>query len=166
MECYGRRNRRGRGRSHQNQPSFRDYIPPQEAKPWSFLSGLYSLVVMASLIAVIYMMLEYHCETCKTQYNIDEITKNIDVIAKNLSDIVHNYYDLETKISKLSSDLPKVEGQMEVLEALAHSLDTKTLETIKLPKVDILITQPIKQETNNSIKSTGYLQRPIEVGTD
>ncbi|XP_013198145.1 uncharacterized protein LOC106141034 [Amyelois transitella] len=159
MEFQSRRSRRGRGRHNQVLPQVHDYTPPQACKPWSFLSGVYSLLIMSSMSVLIYMMLDYHCETCRTHSNINDITKNIDNIAKNLSTIKDNYYDLETKISKLSRDLPKIEGQVEVLEALTHSIE-------KRHAVDQLTSFcHMENERNNSMDDV-LIPKVISVGSD
>ncbi|XP_031765379.2 uncharacterized protein LOC116413000 [Galleria mellonella] len=143
MEYHGRRNRRGRRYSRVNPTApFNAIISPQTSKPWSFLSGLYSLFVMTCLIAIIYLMLEYHCSICNKKYNFNHIHMSIDDISKNLTQMKNNYYDLETKISKFSQDLPKIEGQIEILEALANTIETSNLVwdpkmQFALPKIDI-----------------------------
>lgn len=81
----GRRNRRGRGHSHANRTHTACTPSPPRPKPWSFLSGLYSFFIMTSLIALIYLMLEYHCNNCNYKCDINNITKSIDDIAVNVT---------------------------------------------------------------------------------
>ncbi|XP_004932529.1 uncharacterized protein LOC101745403 [Bombyx mori] len=118
-----RRNRRGRYQSQNN--STADQYNTRTTKPWSFLSGFYSFMIMCCLLSVIYLMLEYHCHTCNTKCDLNGITRNINDISRNLSLMKNNYEDLEIKLSKFSQELPKLEGQMEILEALANTVETK-----------------------------------------
>lgn len=84
-EMDRRRNRRGRGHSHSQRNLPHIFSPPEESKRWSFLGGLYSFVIMTSLIALIYMMLEYHCSNCKeNKCDMNNVTKSIDDIAVNI----------------------------------------------------------------------------------
>lgn len=39
------------------------------------------------------------------------------------------YRDLENKISKFSQELPRLEGQIEILEALSKSLEKKNMDS-------------------------------------
>ncbi|KAG6450287.1 uncharacterized protein LOC115443612 [Manduca sexta] len=133
---HRRRNRR-RNHSRSGVPSH----PLQHSKPWSLLSGLYSFMIMSSLLALIYLMLEYHCKTCTTKCDLTNITRNIDDISKNLSMMKDSYYDLEKKIFKFSQELPKIEGQIDILEAIANTVENKDLgwnaKIFTLPTVEI-----------------------------
>ncbi|CAG9786044.1 unnamed protein product [Diatraea saccharalis] len=123
----GRKSRRGRYHSsNRNMPHIN--TPPQQPKPHSFLHSLYTFFIMSTLMALIYMMLQYHCQNCRDKCDINNISKNLDDIAKNLSKMKDGYYDLELKISKFSQELPKLEGQIDILEALANTMEKKQLD--------------------------------------
>lgn len=89
MECC-QRGRRGRCHSRASVPH--GYPPPHCGKTWSLLGTVYSFFVLVSLIALIYMMLEYHCDTCSARSNISSVTKNIEDIT------VRMLYNLKIKI--------------------------------------------------------------------
>lgn len=56
-----------------------------------------------------------------------------------------NYYDLEMKISKFSQELPKIEGQIEVLEALANNMDKCQFgwdqTNLCVPNIDVILNK-------------------------
>ncbi|KAL0841432.1 hypothetical protein ABMA28_015116 [Loxostege sticticalis] len=164
-----RRNRRGRGHSHSQRNLPHIFSPPEESKRWSFLGGLYSFVIMTSLIALIYMMLEYHCSNCKeNKCDMNNVTKSIDDIAKNLSIIKDSYYDLELKISRFSQDLPKLEGQIDILEALANTMEKSHLgwdpkSQLSLPNVDVYLN---KQMEKNISKCSTCVPNNMKVKQD
>ncbi|XP_059047142.1 uncharacterized protein LOC131842582 [Achroia grisella] len=124
MEYRGRRNRHGRGHSRPNPSTpIHTATTPQTSKAGSVLSSLCSFFIMTSLIVIIYLMLEHQCSTCHKKCNMNNISSTIDDLSKNLSQIKDNYYDLEVKISKFSHDLPKMEGQIQILEGLANTIE-------------------------------------------
>lgn len=57
--------------------------PLTQTKCGGFLSGLCNFLILSALMAVIYLMLEYHCTTCKTKCDMTCIKKNIDDITVN-----------------------------------------------------------------------------------
>lgn len=76
------------------------------------------------------------------------------MLQKNLSLIKDSYYDLEMKISKFSQDLPKLEGQIEILEALANTMEKSHLEwgpksELSLPNVDVYLNKKFNVQTQN-----------------
>ncbi|XP_047024522.1 uncharacterized protein LOC124633375 [Helicoverpa zea] len=97
----------------------------QLSKPWNFLYSISSFLILSSLLGVIYLMLDYHCATCDSKCDLNTINKSIEDIAKNLAIMKNSYYDLELKISRFSQELPKIEGQIDILEALAAALENK-----------------------------------------
>ncbi|KAM3961077.1 uncharacterized protein ACR2FA_004853 [Aphomia sociella] len=161
MDYHGRRNRRGRGGySRTNPTSIHAFISPQSSKSWPFLSGLYNFFIMTSLIAIIYLMLEYHCSTCNKKYNLNNINNSIDDISKNLSLIKNSYDDLETQIFKFSQDLPKIEGQIEILEALARTIDRSNL--VWDPKLQLSLQNvDVRRYNNKSTKQEAKNIRKI-----
>jgi hypothetical protein len=76
----GRRNRRPRGHSHTNCSYNITHPPPQPSKSWTFLNKLYSFFIMTSLIALIYLMLEHHCNNCTNKCGMNNFTRSIDDI--------------------------------------------------------------------------------------
>lgn len=91
MDHHSRRNRRGRGRYVNNnytQPSethlSHNFSPPrQHQKQWlsKFFNNLYTIFIITGLIAIIYLMLEYHCSVCSAKNELGNITKNIEDIS-------------------------------------------------------------------------------------
>lgn len=61
----------------------------------------------------------------------------------------NSYNDLETKICNFSLEIPKLEGQIEILEAIATAIENKELGLgwdpkahCPLPNVDVYLNQP------------------------
>lgn len=82
---------------------------------------------------------------------------------KNLSLIKESYHDLELKISKFSQELPKIEGQIDILEAFANTIegrdsgwDPKTHLT--LPNVDVYLNK-FEHGKNTSRKCSKHLPK-------
>ncbi|XP_022831054.1 uncharacterized protein LOC111359687 [Spodoptera litura] len=153
MDCRARRNRRMRGRSCN--PSCLDIAVEQCNKPWSFMSSCYSFLILSSLIGVIYLMLDYHCSTCSSKCDINHINRSIEDISKNLASMKNSYFDLELKVSRVSQELPKLEGQFEIIEALASALDSKGAAwdprtSLPLPNVDVCLNKALKLGKNAS----------------
>lgn len=89
-------------------------------------------------------------------------------LQKNLSIIKDSYYDLELKISRFSQDLPKLEGQIDILEALANTMEKSHLgwdpkTQLSLPNVDVYLNKPL--EKNNS-KCSARVPKTVEVNQD
>ncbi|CAG4990570.1 unnamed protein product [Colias eurytheme] len=152
MEYHGRR-RRGRPRSN---PVALAFAPRQ--KKSSFFDSICSFLVMSSLMAIIYLLLEHHCSVCSSKCDLHNISKGINEITANLSDMKNSYYDLESKILKFSEELPKIEGQVEVLEALANTLERGDFgwnpkTQLSLPNVDVFLNI----ETPNHLKKDDVL---------
>ncbi|RVE51634.1 hypothetical protein evm_003766 [Chilo suppressalis] len=59
---------------------------------------------------------------------MNNISKNLEDISRNLSIIKDSYYDLEVKISQFSQELPKLEGQIDILGALATTMEKSHLD--------------------------------------
>ncbi|CAH0701096.1 unnamed protein product [Spodoptera exigua] len=145
MDYRARRNRRIRGRSCN--PSCMDIGSEQCNKPWNFMSSCYSFLILSSLIGVIYLMLDYHCITCSSKCDLNHINKRIEDISKSLAVMKDSYFNLELKMSRVSQELPKLEGQFEVIEALANALDSKGAAwdprtSLPLPNVGVCLNKP------------------------
>ncbi|KAJ2937870.1 hypothetical protein O0L34_g18692 [Tuta absoluta] len=95
-------------------------LPPDKPSNLiSFCSFIFNLFLFVGLFIIICAVLEYHCTSCEAMCNMNSLSKNIEDIARNLASIERNYHELETQISQFSRDLPKIEGQLELLGALA-----------------------------------------------
>ncbi|CAG9584816.1 unnamed protein product [Danaus chrysippus] len=149
---YHRRNRRGRPRSRPRVPVYIAARPPK----WSVFNGFCSFLVLTSLIAIMYLMLEFHCNNCSKKCNIYNITKGLDDIALNISNMKGSYSDLERKITKFSEELPKIEGQIEILEALANTMERgdwvwNPKAHLALPNVDVYLSK-VPKNNEKSLK--------------
>ncbi|KAJ8728296.1 hypothetical protein PYW08_016681 [Mythimna loreyi] len=134
MDCRGRRNRR-RGYSSYTRPC------PQ---PWNFVNSLCSVFILSSLIGCIYLMLEYHYSTCNSNCDLNNINKSIGDIAKNVAYMKNRYQELELQIIQFSKEIPKLEGQMELIEALTFAIERKEKgwnprKSMPLPNVDVFL---------------------------
>lgn len=54
-------------------------------QPGRIMNFLYNVFVLTSMVAVLYLMLEYHCSTCNARSNLRALTKNIDHITVGVS---------------------------------------------------------------------------------
>lgn len=81
MEYQRRRGRRDRSHRYVDFLTTQPNASTQNSKSWSFLNGIYNIVIMSSMIAIICLMLEYHYSTCMTKYEVHNITRNIEDIA-------------------------------------------------------------------------------------
>ncbi|XP_039754254.1 uncharacterized protein LOC120629388 [Pararge aegeria] len=146
MEYCGRRNRRGRPRSrtsNQQMPTHLVQRPPQ----CSVFNSFCSFLLLTSLIAIIYIMLDYHCKICSKKCDVDSITKSINDIGLNISRLKDSYTDLEKSIQKFSEDIPKIEGQIEILETLANTMEKGDFvwnpkTDLPLPNVGVILKEP------------------------
>ncbi|KAI8436155.1 hypothetical protein MSG28_004244 [Choristoneura fumiferana] len=155
MEPHGRRSRNRRRCYSESFPSPSE----QEEQPrggFSILGSIQSIFIMASLIALIYMMLEYHCQTCKENCDLKKISKSIDDVVKNLYTMQEKYRVLESKVQVFSQELPKIEGQIQTLEALAKLVENGEFRWIynhnsPLPRVKLYLSSsgPIRNNFPN-----------------
>ncbi|XP_075973777.1 uncharacterized protein LOC142975027 [Anticarsia gemmatalis] len=169
MDCHRRRGRRGRGHSYTNFPvpnrSGSSQPPPRH---WCFANSVTSFLILSSLIGIIYLMLDQHCQNCKAKCDMSNLTRTIEDIANNLSVIKHGYFDLERKLSDFSQELPKVEGQIEILEALANSVDPHEMgwsrrTHLPIAEVETLLKRPIQEQVKNISKMcTQCVPKPIK----
>ncbi|KAI5652028.1 hypothetical protein NE865_00366 [Phthorimaea operculella] len=96
------------------------FLPPkQPLKFISFCSFIFNLILFVGLVVIVCAVLDYHCTSCESKCSMNSLSKNIEDIARNLASMEKNYHELETQISQFSKDLPKLEGQLELLGALA-----------------------------------------------
>uniref|UniRef100_A0A2A4J1P1 Uncharacterized protein n=1 Tax=Heliothis virescens TaxID=7102 RepID=A0A2A4J1P1_HELVI len=119
-------------------------------------------------------MLDHHCATCSSKCDLRNINKSIEDIAKNLVIMKNNYYELELKISRFSQEIPKLEGQIDILEALAAAIEGKESgwdpnpRPIPVPpiphNVHVCINKPPNElRKNDSIKCTCPKKKSAQV---
>ncbi|KPJ08816.1 hypothetical protein RR48_07876 [Papilio machaon] len=89
----------------------------------SYLGHICTYLILSSLIVIVFLLMEYNCTTCKAKCDLNCISKNVENISSHLSFMKDNYKKLENQVLKLSREFPKFEGQLEVLETLANTLD-------------------------------------------
>ncbi|XP_050346134.1 uncharacterized protein LOC126770668 [Nymphalis io] len=148
MEYHNRRNRRGRMRA-------RPPLPVTRSPKQSFLSNFYNFIIMTSLVMIVYLMLDYHCNICSKKCDIRNITRGIRDITHNITHIEKSYYDLEKTLQKISFELPKIEGQIEVLEVLANTMEKgdyawNPKKHLPLPNVDVFLNKSEKTSVKAS----------------
>ena len=71
----------------------------------------------------------------------------------------NSYHDLENNVVKFSYDLPKIEGQVEILEALAHKLQGGDFiwnpnSHYLLPNIDVFVKSESFKRNNSSNVTT------------
>lgn len=140
MDYYPRRNRRRRPRS---QASNQQNIPihfVQRPPSCGVFSSFCNFLILASLMAIIYLMLDHHCKICSKKNDIHNITMTIKDIALNISRLKESYSDLEKTVTKFSEGFPKIESQIEILEALANTMESG--DFIWKPKYDLAAAFP------------------------
>lgn len=87
MEPY-RRRARNRRRCHSESFASPSAQEEQPRRGFSILGSIQNIFIMASLVALIYMMLDYHCQTCKDNSDLRKITKSIDDIVVNVQSML------------------------------------------------------------------------------
>ncbi|CAK1547328.1 unnamed protein product [Leptosia nina] len=168
MENHPRR-RRGRPRANANQVIAQPAFAPR-SNTSSFFDNLCSFLILSSLLAIIYLLLEHHCTVCKSKCDVYSITKGLNDINHNLTDMKNSYTYLESRILKFSEELPKIEGQVEILEALANTLERGDIgwnpkKHLALPNVDVYLNSKpnrLRKNYTNSFEST----KSVKVNVD
>nr|XP_026487175.1 uncharacterized protein LOC113394180 [Vanessa tameamea] len=150
MEYHNRRSRRGRGRTRVPMP-----FPLSRRPKQSFFTNLYNFFIMSSLVMIVYLMLDYHCNICSKKCDIYNITREIHDITDNITHIKSSYSDLEKTLQKISFELPRIEGQIEVLEVLANTMERgdyawNPKTHLSLPNVDVFLKTPEKTSVKGS----------------
>lgn len=86
MERYCNRANHSRCPScHHSTMQQHSICPQHSEQPGRIMSFLYNVFLLTCLVAVVYLILEYHCDTCKARSNIRALTKNIDHITVGAS---------------------------------------------------------------------------------
>ncbi|XP_047529663.1 uncharacterized protein LOC125065859 [Vanessa atalanta] len=150
MEYHNRRSRRGRGRTRVPMP-----FPVSRRPKQSFFTNFYNFFIMSSLVMIVYLMLDYHCNICSKKCDIYNITRGIHDITDNITHIKSSYSDLEKTLQKISFELPRIEGQIEVLEVLANTMERgdyawNPKTHLPLPNVDVFLNTPEKTSVKGS----------------
>ncbi|CAK1596391.1 unnamed protein product [Parnassius mnemosyne] len=167
---YNRRNRKRKGRSGFSISS--NGLTRQSSNKSSLsLNGLCSYFIISILILTIYLLLEYYCNTCNSKCDLYNITKNIENIANNLSFMKDNYRDLEKRVTKFSQEFPKFEGQLEILEALANTMENGDFGWnpkihLPLPNVDVSLNKPKSTTGKKFGNSSAHNIKFVDVDID
>lgn len=86
---------------------------------------------------------------------VNRYTYEYFMLQRNLSLIKESYYDLEMKISRFSQDMPKLEGQIDILEALANTMEKSHLgwdPKSQLSLSNVYLNKPFNVPKNVSSK--------------
>ncbi|CAH2037190.1 unnamed protein product, partial [Iphiclides podalirius] len=126
---------------------------------------------MSSFIAVIYLLLEYNCNTCGAKSDLNNITKHVENIANNLNGMKESYRDLERQVERFALELPKFEGQLGILEAVANTLESRDLgwdpyKHLPLPNVAVNLARSkgnTKKNPNNICKKNARIANVVDL---
>ncbi|KAJ8729958.1 hypothetical protein PYW07_016996 [Mythimna separata] len=145
MDGRGRRNRRR---------AYSCFSPRPRPQPWSFIDSLISIFILSGLLGVIYLMLEQHFSMCNPSCDLNNINKSLADIAKNIANMKDGYRELELQIIRFSQELPKIEGQVELIEALTYAIEKKEAgwnprKCMPLPNVDVFLHNPPRKVAKN-----------------
>ncbi|CAG5049939.1 unnamed protein product [Parnassius apollo] len=82
-----------------------------------------------------------------------------------------NYRDLEKRVAKFSQEFPKVEGQLEILEALANTMENSDFgwnpkADLPLPNVDVFLNKPKSTPGKKLGNSSAYKLKFLDVDID
>ncbi|CAH3904798.1 unnamed protein product [Pieris brassicae] len=147
--------RRRRGRTRATLIQTRSFAP--KSKISALFDSLCNLLIMSSLMGVIFLSLEHHCNVCRSKCDVFSIAKELNDISNNLTDMKNSYTYLESRILKFSEELPKIEGQVDILEALANTIERGNFgwnpkTHLALPNVDVFLNGDFKVKRANKTK--------------